>query len=94
MRARLELVRVLPPVFSTFAGGSLEAFVAARVAEDAALVAEEDVPDPRRTALHRTMLQCRRIKLAPGGEFDGTPDAVFDHPELSRERARLGWIRL
>ena len=41
------------------------------------------------TVLHRTMLQCRRIKVAPGEEFGGTPDAVFDHPELSRERAAL-----
>ena len=38
------------------------------------------------------MLQCRRIKVAPGEEFGGTPDAVFDHPELSRERALLAKI--
>ena len=44
---------------------------------------DEDLDAPY---VNVTALQCRRIKVVPGGEFDekNYHDAVFDHPELSR----------
>jgi hypothetical protein len=44
---------------------------------------DEDLDAPY---VNVTALQCRRIKVVPGGEFDEKNyyDAVFDHPELSR----------
>ena len=44
---------------------------------------DEDLDAPY---VNVTALQCRRIKVVPGGEFDEKTyyDAVFDHPELSR----------
>ena len=43
---------------------------------------DEDLDAPY---VNVTALQCRRIKVVPGGEFDEkTYHAVFDHPELQR----------